>query len=127
MVGVMSGHGVSDSSRVWHELGDLSHRKDQQHVFTLLLMHLEHLPTTDLSERGCTPCCGRQCVFHMMGRQMTHWRYAVHAHFTQGGGNIVAVRFCKGHAHQHLWFASFCMHKPQSNKKALEPESKLPH
>lgn len=83
---------------VWHELEDLSHRKDLQHVLTLLMMHLEYLPTTDLSERGYMPCGGRQCVCHMTGRQMTHWCYAVHAHFTQGGrqhcGGQIVQRSC---------------------------------
>ncbi len=50
MVGVMNGHSVSDSSRVWHELVDVSHCKGLQHVFTFLLMHPRDSPTTDPSK-----------------------------------------------------------------------------
>ncbi len=69
----MNGHSVSDSSRVWHELEDVSHCKVLQRVFTFLFMHPKNPPTTGLSEIGCVPCGGRQSVFHMMARQMTHW------------------------------------------------------
>lgn len=109
MVGVMHRHGVSDTSQ--HELVDVSHCKGLQPFFSPYCWCIRRTaPQLTYLKIGCVPCSGAQSVCHMMGRQMTHWCYAVHAHLTQGGSNVVPIRLCKGHPHHYFWFTLSCIH-----------------